>query len=171
MSSEKQIEANRRNAQHSTGPRSISGKLRSRGNSLKSGLHAKALLLPSENRREYQRLRTAFLEEFAPVGPTEETLVEIVVDDAWRLVRLRLIDGEFLKQLSSKLEHPMRVLNDKGGSVDAGRTLLGAYVRQGHEAPMEEISRQRRSVTRDFFINIEALRVMQIRRKTSEVDK
>jgi len=67
-----------------------------------------------------------------------------MVGDTWRLNRLRLIEAEFLKQLSSKLENPMRALIDKRESADtgdAGRTLLDAYVRPGNDAPMEEISR------------------------------
>jgi hypothetical protein len=40
MASPAQIAANRRNATHSTGPRSATGKARSRGNALKHGLRA-----------------------------------------------------------------------------------------------------------------------------------
>ncbi len=38
MTSERQIEANRRNAGNSTGPRSAAGKMRARGNALRHGL-------------------------------------------------------------------------------------------------------------------------------------
>ena len=46
MSSERQIEANRRNAQKSTGPRTVEGKERSRFNALTHGMTAQFDALP-----------------------------------------------------------------------------------------------------------------------------
>ena len=51
MNSERKIEANRRNAQRSTGPRSASGKMRVRRNALRHGLAALVIkdpLIPAE---------------------------------------------------------------------------------------------------------------------------
>jgi hypothetical protein len=42
MATEQQVEANRRNAQKSTGARSEEGKAKSRFNALKFGIHAKS---------------------------------------------------------------------------------------------------------------------------------
>src|SRR6516162_7436992 len=47
MASDKQIAANRRNAMRSTGPRTRSGKARSRANSLRHGLLSKVLVDPA----------------------------------------------------------------------------------------------------------------------------
>jgi len=50
MSTEKQIEANRRNAQKSTGPRTTEGKAASRGNAVKHGLTAEQIaIIPGED--------------------------------------------------------------------------------------------------------------------------
>ena len=54
MATEKQIEANRRNAKRSKGPTSDEGKRKSSRNALKHGLTAKDLLLPHENPAEFQ---------------------------------------------------------------------------------------------------------------------
>ena len=51
MSSQRQIEANRRNALKSTGPTSVTGKAVSSMNALNSGIHAKSLILPSGKAR------------------------------------------------------------------------------------------------------------------------
>src|ERR1035441_2033480 len=56
MSTLRQIEANRRNSQKSTGPTSVTGKAVSSMNGLKSGIHAKSLLLPAENLADLQQL-------------------------------------------------------------------------------------------------------------------
>ncbi|HEV8607228.1 MAG TPA: hypothetical protein VGQ99_17950, partial [Tepidisphaeraceae bacterium] len=52
MCSPKQLEANRLNAQHSSGPKSEAGRKRSSQNSLKHGLCTTALL-PTENELAY----------------------------------------------------------------------------------------------------------------------
>ena len=56
MSTQRQIEANRRNAQKSTGPTSVTGKAASSMNALKTGIHAKSLVLPSEKLADLEQL-------------------------------------------------------------------------------------------------------------------
>ena len=45
MSSKAQIAANRRNAQKSTGPRSVEGKAKSRMDALKTGIYAEQIVV------------------------------------------------------------------------------------------------------------------------------
>ena len=56
MSTLRQIEANRRNAQKSTGPTSVTGKAASSMNALKTGINAKSFVLPYENVADLQQL-------------------------------------------------------------------------------------------------------------------
>ena len=49
MASQKQTEANRLNAQKSTGPRSVEGKAASRMNALKSGIDARSNFIRGED--------------------------------------------------------------------------------------------------------------------------
>ena len=56
MSTPRQIEANRRNAQKSTGPTSVTGKAASAMNALKTGIHAQSLVLPPEDPAEFDEL-------------------------------------------------------------------------------------------------------------------
>ena len=174
MTSEKKIEANRHNAEHSTGPRSANGKEHTRANAVKSGLYARKVLLPKENHREYQRLRTELFEKYAPADPTEETVVQLIMDDMWRLKRQPLMEAEYLKQQSSRLKSQIHAVDEKKCSVhsgDPGPTLLESHVRPGNGAPMEEISRQRRLTTRDFFQNIDRLWAMQANRNAVDGKK
>ncbi|RUL86966.1 hypothetical protein TsocGM_15115, partial [Tautonia sociabilis] len=53
--SQKRIEANRRNAQQSTGPRTDEGKARSRANGLRHGMAAE-VLVPEEDRTAYEQI-------------------------------------------------------------------------------------------------------------------
>src|SRR5262249_51909615 len=50
MSSQRKRQANRNNAQRSTGPRTVEGKLRARGNSRQHGLATQPALLPQIHR-------------------------------------------------------------------------------------------------------------------------
>jgi len=49
MPTQNQIQANRRNAQHSTGPRTAEGKAASSMNALKSGIDARSSVIPGED--------------------------------------------------------------------------------------------------------------------------
>ena len=56
MATQRQIEANRRNAQKCTGPRTPEGKARSSRNALKTGIDAKSAVLPSESAAKLDEL-------------------------------------------------------------------------------------------------------------------
>ena len=54
MATQSQIEANRRNAQKSTGPRSEEGKQTSARNATKFGLFSRHVLLPGDDEAEFE---------------------------------------------------------------------------------------------------------------------
>ncbi|MEW5994450.1 MAG: hypothetical protein AB1744_08635, partial [Candidatus Zixiibacteriota bacterium] len=101
---EKQLEANRRNAQLSTGPKTPEGKNKVKWNALKHGLLAKAVILPKsdmcENRAEFESLLRQLRKELKPVGILEEMLTEKIAVGYWRLRRaVKAEAGEITKGL------------------------------------------------------------------------
>jgi len=84
---EAQINANRENAQKSSGPRSAEGKEASSRNSLKHGLCANKHLLLDEDPEQFRRLLEELLDRLRPVGPYEERLVLRIANARWRLDR------------------------------------------------------------------------------------
>src|ERR1044072_4460350 len=76
MATENQIAANRRNAQHSTGPRSVEGKARSSRNALKTGLYCPGIIIGKESPVQLIQLEAAYTAEYAPATPTERALVD-----------------------------------------------------------------------------------------------
>ena len=69
MTSLKQIEANRRNALKSTGPRSEEGKQRASRNALRHGLTAETIIEPLEDSEDYKLFEEAIAAEYdAEVG-------------------------------------------------------------------------------------------------------
>jgi hypothetical protein len=87
MATEAQIEANRANAQKSTGPRTPEGKATVSQNAITHGLLARAGVIPGEDAEEFAAHRQGLRQQLRPGTPLEEVLVERAVDLSWRLQR------------------------------------------------------------------------------------
>ena len=85
---------NRANACHSTGPRSIEGKASSSRNSLKHGLASGELIIPGEDRTDFETLRDALLEEHQPANTTEEMLIQQMAQSYWLTQRALRLQNE-----------------------------------------------------------------------------
>ena len=93
MASSAQIEANRRNALLSTGPRSEEGKAVSRFNALKTGIQANSQIIPGEDPAALEELAGGYHLQFRPVTPIERFLVDILVNADWQLRRLYTVEA------------------------------------------------------------------------------
>src|SRR4051812_40097170 len=92
MASQKQIEANRRNAQKSTGPVTDLGKATAKFNALKHGMTASTAVLPYEDAHSYAELRESFVATYKPANAVEASLVETIANSYWRLLRVRRVE-------------------------------------------------------------------------------
>ena len=92
MPTEKQIDANRRNSQKSTGPRTDSGKARSSMNALKTGVHAESHCILGEDPAVLAQLAAEYNAEFHPTSPRRRDLVDTLVHDEWQVRRLRRLE-------------------------------------------------------------------------------
>src|SRR5260370_41848151 len=89
MASQAQIDANKRNAQRSTGPNTEAGKARARLNALKDGTHAKIVspVLPQENAVELDDRIKQWFNDLNPQNDVERELVTRAAKLAWELDR------------------------------------------------------------------------------------
>src|SRR3712207_4866399 len=100
MTSDKQADANRRNAQKSTGPKKPEGKAAVRLNALKHGLLSQELLLPGEDEAALMGLAERLVADLQPEGALEILLVEDIIVAYWRLRRFRRVESDmFARQL------------------------------------------------------------------------
>jgi hypothetical protein len=84
MATDAQILANQANAQHSTGPKTESGKAASSMNNLKYGLTGASFnVLDSEDQDEYDRVLCGLRFEHQPATMTESILVEKMAQSYW----------------------------------------------------------------------------------------
>jgi hypothetical protein len=90
--SQRKVDANRRNAQKSTGPKSEAGKRHSRLNALKHGILTSDLVIMDpaigEKDTEFLQLLRSLRQDIQPVGAREEILVEKIAICCWRQKRV-----------------------------------------------------------------------------------
>jgi hypothetical protein len=88
------IEANRRNGELSTGPRTIEGKVVVARNATKHGIFASVPVIPGESPEAWEAHRTGVVDSLAPVGLLEVNLAERAALLLWRLQRLARYEAE-----------------------------------------------------------------------------
>jgi hypothetical protein len=87
MTSYRQIEANRRNALKSTGPRTEAGKEISRRNAVRHGLTAETIITALEDAEDYRAFEAAITADYDAQSTVERELVLRLACILWRLRR------------------------------------------------------------------------------------
>ena len=87
MPSPKQIEANRRNAAKSTGPKTEAGKKHSRRNAVRHGLTAETVIGAPEDAEDYQAFEAVIIADYDARSAVERELVLRLASLLWRLRR------------------------------------------------------------------------------------
>jgi hypothetical protein len=101
MSTQKQINANRKNAQKSTGPKTEEGKAAVSQNAVKHGLFSDSLIR-GENPDVYEAFHDEMLADLAPAGAVETMLAERVISLWWRLRRAERMQNQALDDMIEK---------------------------------------------------------------------
>ena len=97
----RRIEANRRNALRSTGPRTLEGKQIVARNALKHGLTSTSVLLPGDDPAEYERFAAGMRLYCPPIGELEKRFTQIIIDTMWVRLHLSKIEAGALGFLLS----------------------------------------------------------------------
>jgi hypothetical protein len=92
MSSYRQIEANRRNALKSTGPKTEAGKDVSRCNAVRHGLTAETVVTALEDAEDYKAFEAAITADYDAQSAVERELVLRLASILWRLRRATIIE-------------------------------------------------------------------------------
>ena len=132
MTSYHQIEANRRNALKSTGPKTEAGKQASRCNAVRHGLTAETVIGVLEDREDYKAFEAAITADYDAQSAVERELVLRLASLLWRLRRATMMEtGLFeiqAEHLSSYRQSHQLPANSRD-IIDAvfGRADLGNY--------------------------------------------
>ena len=168
MSSERQIEANRLNAQKSTGPSTPEGRTAVRLNSLKYGLYAETLILPGEDPAAFEALLDRFDAEHQPATPTEEAFVSQIAMATWRRARIQRMEVAFYKS-----EHKALIGHDKwyGELDDTGRLARIAERDAAASKLLDSFSRQEARLDRAIKSAVHELRRCRADRRAQDKDQ
>jgi hypothetical protein len=119
MTSERKIQANRRNAMMSTGPKTSEGKQRVSENAMTHGLTSQKVVLRGEDGAEYERLRKEAIAYYQPKGSMEERVVDRIIAHEWRINRLDRIEGAVFNRLV------MREVGHRAFEIESKGIVIG----------------------------------------------
>jgi hypothetical protein len=133
--SDKQLEANRLNAQKSTGPKTEEGKLTVSKNAITHGFRSAQPIIDGEDPAEYNDFRNGMIVQFDPSGPMETLLVDRIVCSAWRLRRIGMIEVEvyeFLrhptnKSAAAQSARPIRCVQESQKPAPVLKNRFGSF--------------------------------------------
>jgi hypothetical protein len=145
MATTAQIQANRLNAQKSTGPRTPEGKEKASQNAIKHGLLAREAIIQGEDPAEFEIYREGMLQTLAPAGAVETMLAERVVGLSWRLLRAERLQNAAFAALDEG--EPTELLEAR---LEEWKGLKGSQWDRGITGVVEENSALDRVVVEDF---------------------
>ena len=163
MTTEKQLEANRNNAQLSHGPVTDEGRKRSRMNALRHGLTGQVTTMTDEDRAAHEKFSKALIQDLAPKGAMETQLAQCIATDSWRLNRASAIeDNLFALGLH---EHGGK-LHLEHEQIDAALTTARVFTMESKQLQLLTLYEQR--INRSLQKNLAMLQQLQATRKTTE---
>jgi hypothetical protein len=149
MATIKQIEANRRNALQSTGPKTAEGKTVVALNAMKHGILSREVLLPGEDGTDLSELAENLRAQLAPVGALESLFVDRIIAAVWRLRRvIRVETGLFAFRHYQVLVDRARVEAQRYTRTEGGINALLASLNDEkmivtdeaqHEAALQQV--------------------------------
>ena len=173
--SPRKIEANKRNASRSTGPRTPIGKKRVSRNAVRHGFYSRFLVIPRDDKesyREYSNWHAAIREYYQPVGWLERFLAEEIAGLSWRRRRLlRAESGLIAKALAERsynLQESKTLDLQEPGAVSSSRPGVDEITDHLLLPAAEDVDRLLRFealIIRQFNNSIHELESLQARRK------
>ena len=164
--SDAQVDANRLNAQLSTGPRTAEGKKRSSLNALRHGMSAQIVVLPNEDLQAYLAFGQRWVEDLAPRGELEKQMVQTLVDTQWRLNRGRSVEN---CMFAIGHEGPAGDIDVAHNEVHAAIASARLFMEQSTQ--IEKLSRYEQRLARTFSTTLKQLREIQAERKEREANE
>ena len=169
MTTEAQIEANRSNAQKSTGPRTPEGKAKVAQNAVKHGLLARQATIVGEDCEEFDLFRNQMRAELGPAGLVESRLVERIVGLSWRLQRAEWFGTEAFDTLYVQRAVALQVVPEPPCGPDRGDPAFGGTVVKDFSETrvLERLLMYERRLEGSLYRSMAELRNLQALRKAA----
>ena len=185
MSTQAQLDANRTNAQKSTGPRTPQGKTITAQNAVKHGLLAQRFIVAEQDRQAFEDFRGKMTAELAPHGQLESVFADRIATLSWRLSRIDSIQISVLNILADEMTEELKAVGESYikqemkpptisfNSLQAkeeyilGRTIIKDFIGQ---KVLEKLSAYERRIQRDLLTTRKELYLLQNLRKQTDAE-
>jgi hypothetical protein len=163
--SEKQLAANRANAQKSTGPRSEAGKTRSSLNARRHNLTGQITAMTLEERRAHDAFSIDLIKDMAPQGALELRIAQLIATDLWRLNRGNAVEDN-IYALGHE-EHGANLTTDHP-DVHAALTAARTYIVEARHFDLLTLYQHR--INRMLQKNLAIFDNLKVTREQREAD-
>jgi hypothetical protein len=176
MATEAQINANRQNAQKSTGPVSAEGKAAVSQNALKHGLCAVQDVVPTEDQAEFDATRQQMIGDLAPVGAIEMMLAQRISSLAWRLRRAQTMQAQvtegMVESYISTKRWQLGRRTPKEPSEMPEYLAIGRSIKEDwcNQKLIERLFEYERRMEKSLYKTMAELRAMQKIRRAAEAE-
>ena len=160
MPSEKQLAANRANAQRSTGPKTPEGKNRSRINAIRHNLTGQVAALTEPDRIAFDAFSQNLVSDLDPRGAMELQLAHRIVSDSWRLNRSSAIEDNLYA-----ISHNEGEIGDVNNNpqIEDAFNAASTFAKQAKTLQLLSLYEQR--LNRTVQKNLALLKSLQVERK------
>lgn len=162
--SDAQLNANRANAQKSTGPTTEAGRAKSSLNAIKTGLTGQTVLLPTDDAIAYQAHLGRHFTRYTPANDEEHTLVQMIADSEFRILRIPGLETSIYAIGRKKLAglHPDEL------DPAVRETLIRGEILLAYRRDLTNLALQERRLRNQHKSDLEKLIALQKERKEQE---
>jgi hypothetical protein len=160
MATEKQIAANQRNAQKSTGPKSEKGKSITRMNAKRDGLTGQVITLSAEDLPVFEKLKSEMIADLAPKTTMELSLANSIAWDTWHLNHLRAVE---MNMYALGADDPQIEIDSDNPQIQTALSAAVTFSNESQKFALMSLYEQR--MNRSLHKNLETLRKLQAERK------
>ena len=167
MISEKQLEANRRNAQRSTGPRTDEGKKVSALNARRHNLTGQVTAMTDADRIMHDAFSASIVENLGPEGAMETQLAQRIATDSWRLNRISAVEDNLFALGHNAHSDDIETENPE---IHAALTAAKVFTEESKQLQLLTLYEQRinRNIQKNLAI-LQALQAARIAKREAEM--
>jgi hypothetical protein len=162
MATQKQIEANRRNAKKSTGPKTPETKAKTRLNAMRDGFTGQVTTLSDEDRPIFEKFKSDLIQDLAPKTVMELSLASSIAWDTWRLNHLRAVEMNIYALGTAN--NPVEIESDDP-QIHTAVSGAVTFVDEAKRFALMSMYEQR--MNRGIHKNLATLRELQAERKAN----
>ena len=159
------LDANRQNAQSSTGPVTPEGKKRSSLNATVHGFASQVVVMPDHEMPAFQEIFQNFFGECRPKTHTEHFLVQSLAEITWQLSKIRAQETNIMTLFNYTGASPIKTGDERGDLA-----LNQAKGTLDHAKQLNTLSIYEQRKMRLFRETLKELISLQAARKTAEIE-